>query len=51
VEEMVVVGMVEVVGVGFDYAVGEGGVGLIMDMVERCFLSLLLMVKDINSIL
>jgi hypothetical protein len=43
-----------VVGGGFDYVVVVGGgvgVGLIMDMVERGFLSLLLLAKDIASIL
>jgi hypothetical protein len=47
-----VVGVVEVVGGGFDCAVVVGvGVGLIMDMVEQGFLSLLLLANDINSIL
>jgi hypothetical protein len=46
------VGVVEVVGGGFDYAVVVGAsVGLMMGMVERGFLSLLLLVKDIDSIL
>jgi hypothetical protein len=44
--------VVEVVGGGFDYAVVVGGVGigLIMDMIEWGFLSLLLLAKDIDSI-
>jgi hypothetical protein len=47
-----VVGVVEVAGGGFDYAVVVGvGVGLMMDMVMQGFLSLLLLVKDIDSIL
>jgi hypothetical protein len=47
-----VVGVMEVVGGGFDYAVVVGAsVGLMMGMVERGFLSLLLLVKDIDSTL
>jgi hypothetical protein len=41
-----------VVGREFDYAVTVGvGVGLMMDMVERGFLSILLLANDIDRIL
>jgi hypothetical protein len=55
--EMVVGGrdscVVGVVGGGFDYEVAARGgyIGLMMDVVERGFLSLFLLAKDIDSIL